>query len=333
MRSKLHKILAEDNVELGLHEWTPVDVRYRFPILFIHGFAQNHFSWDGKNGGLAPELTKKGIHTFAIDLRGSGYSRLKKLFYNYTFEDFVSKDVQASVNFIRKLGYDRLIIGGHSLGGIVSYAWAVQNPDTIAGIITFGSPIIFGKGVPIMRFFGRVTVAIGKFPASKLIYLVWPREVAMKILGILGVVGAPFMRYKSIVKIAPLYPSYTRNFESIYDFYEKLVRGFDFSSPRLFTQILRWAGEGKITSFDGRIDFTKEFEKIKSPLLVFAGTLDKLAPPESVKPILKIAQSKIKIYKEYEVGHLDIIEGKFAKTQISQDIEDFVKLVEEETQI
>jgi esterase/lipase len=82
--------------------------------------------------------------------------------------------------------------------------------------------------------------------------------------------------------------------------------------------------EEKITSCDGKINFTEEFRKINMPVFAIAGTLDKLAPPESVKPIFDIISSQIKHYREYEAGHLDIIEGKLAKEVISKDVVDFL---------
>jgi esterase/lipase len=92
---------------------------------------------------------------------------------------------------------------------------------------------------------------------------------------------------------------------------------------------LLWVHDGKITSYDGTINFTEEFKKIKVPIFAIAGKLDKLAPPESVKPILDIVSSEKKIYKEYDAGHLDLIEGKLAKTQIVDDIEDFLRKIKD----
>jgi hypothetical protein len=87
----------------------------------------------------------------------------------------------------------------------------------------------------------------------------------MKVLGFFGLFGVPLMRYSHILKVAPLYPSYTRNFESLYDFWEKLVLGFEQTSPRLLVQLLLWVYDRKITSYDGTINFTEEFKKNKCP--------------------------------------------------------------------
>jgi pimeloyl-ACP methyl ester carboxylesterase len=322
---QLHSLITSDGVRVGVLEWIPKDKRFPYPVLLVHGYAQNNLSWHGRNSGIAPSLSQNGFHTFAIDLRGSGYSKLSKLRYDYTFDDFVFKDVEEAVQFLKaKTRSQKVVLAGHSLGGIVSLAYASQKPENVFAIITFGSPIYFGRGVPVMKFFGNLYASISKLPVSKIIPLIWYRENFMKILGFFGLFGVPLMLNKKILKISPLYPSYTRNFESPYDFWEKLVKGFDTTSPKLLFQILRWIYEEKITSYDGKINFTDEFKKIAQPVFIIAGVLDKLAPPESVKPVLDIVSSQVKFYKEYEAGHLDLIEGKLAKTQILRDVVDFL---------
>ncbi|MDT7908305.1 MAG: alpha/beta fold hydrolase, partial [Candidatus Calescibacterium sp.] len=234
-----HSLIAGDRVKIGVIEWRPEKKKYPYPILLIHGYAQNNLSWYGKSGGIAPELSKRGFHVFAVDLRGSGLSRLKKIRYDYTFEDFVFKDIDTAVSFIKARTLSpKVILGGHSLGGICSYAYTSWKQENVFSVITFGSPVFFGKGVLAMQIFGKMVGFAKNIPLSHLVYFFWPREVFMKVLGFFGLFGVPLMRYSHILKVAPLYPSYTRNFESLYDFWEKLVLGFEFSSPRLLVQLL-----------------------------------------------------------------------------------------------
>lgn len=322
---EVHHVKTHDGLRIGVLEWEPNRSIYKYPILLIHGFAQNNLSWHGKNGGLAPVLKDKGFHVFSVDLRGSGYSRMRRLYYNYTFEDFVFKDIDSAVAFIMsKVGVDKVVLAGHSLGGICSYVFSSFFPDKVHAILTFGSPVHFGRGVGEIQFLGRLVKILRKIPFSSLVYYFWPREFGMKVMGMFGLVGIPLMMNREILKVSPLYPSYTRNFESAWDFCEKLVKGFEFTSPRLLVQLLSWSAYKRIISFDGKIDYTRRFKDISVPLFALAGTLDKLAPPVSVKPILDMISSSLKVYKEYEAGHLDLIEGKLAKTKIADDIEYFL---------
>ncbi|MCS7214095.1 MAG: alpha/beta hydrolase [Candidatus Calescibacterium sp.] len=323
---QIHYVSAPDEVRLGILEWKPDNQNYKYPILLIHGFAQNNLSWHGRNGGIAPTLCSKGFHVFCLDLRGSGYSRLRKLYYDYTFDDFVFKDMESAFLFITtRTGVDKIVLGGHSLGGICSYAYSAFFPQKVQTVITFGSPVHFGRGVQTIQLLGRLASFMKKVPFSHLIYYFWPREFGMKLMGMFGLVGVPLMMNRRILKFSPLYPSYTRNFESAWDFWEKLVGGFEFTSPRLLVQLLLWSAQRKITSFDGSINYTEKFKNITSPLFALSGILDKVAPPKSVKPIVDIVSSKVKEYKEYVAGHIDLVEGKLAKGKISDDVEKFLR--------
>lgn len=325
---KVYHIDIYDGLRIGVLEWVPRKQSYEFPILLVHGFAQNNLSWHGKSGGLATTLCEKGFHVFSVDLRGSGYSKIRKLYYTYTFDDLVFKDICYSVDFIRSKTKKELVLLGHSLGGICCYVFSAFFPESVKAIITFGSPVEFGKNNRYMRFLAKIAKKLGLFSPDSLVYYVWPREFGVKVLGFIGLFGVPLMRYKTLLELTPLYPSYVRNFESVWDLWEKLIMGFEFSSPKLFVQILRWVDEGGITSFRGLVDYTERLREINAPLFAAAGKLDKIAPPESVKPIVDIVSSPVKIYKEYEVGHIDLVEGKVAKNKIADDVEKFLRDLE-----
>lgn len=322
---EVHRVETEDRVELGVLEWSPPRVLYGYPVLLVHGFSQNNLTWHGRSGGIAPELCKRGFHVFSLDLRGSGYSRLKKLYYDYTLEDLVFKDLRTAVSFIgNRTGKDKIVLVGHSLGGICSYVFSSFFGRDVWAIITLGSPVYLGDGVRIIRVVGTFVRNISRIPLSSLVYHIWPREFAMKVLGFVGLFGFPLMRSKRVLRTVPLYPAYSGNFDSLWDFWEKFVKGFDFSSPRLFVQMLRWAAERRITSADGKIDYTEKFRSITVPLFSSAGTLDRIAPPESVRPIIELVSSSVKLYKEYEAGHLDLVEGRLARKVVVSDIESFL---------
>jgi pimeloyl-ACP methyl ester carboxylesterase len=125
-----HSVITSDGVKIGIMEWRPDVKSFRYLLVLIHGYAQNNLSWHGRSGGLAPELQKMGFHVFSVDLRGSGLSRLKKIRYDFTFDDFVFKDVKEVVDFIRaKEKVDKVVLAGHSLGGIVSYSFSAFFPE------------------------------------------------------------------------------------------------------------------------------------------------------------------------------------------------------------
>ena len=334
VRKQVHFIPTSDGRKIGIVEWIPEKKVLPYPLLFVHGYSQNHLTWDGVKGGIAHSLAEKGVHVFAVDLRGSGYSRFLGPYY-FTFEDFIQKDIPAAYFLLRVKGYTKFVIAGHSLGGTVSYVWASQNPDKVLTVITFGSPVFYGKGVPLMRALGKIVFKLrerrgfGEDIITDIFKILVPKEPFMKAGGIVGISAYPIVKLKLIFNIWPLFPSYPRNFEGFAEYFEKLGPGFDFSSIKLLAQVLTWAGSWKILSWDGKINWQDEFHKITQPVLVIAGKLDKLAPPESVKPIENFVNSRILEYMEWDAGHLDIVEGKLARGEIADAVFNFLRKVAE----
>ncbi|CDZ79528.1 acetoin dehydrogenase E2 subunit dihydrolipoyllysine-residue acetyltransferase [Candidatus Rubidus massiliensis] len=97
------------------------------PILLIHGFLHNSSAWVW----FRRQLIKQGFtNIFTINL-GYPFS---------TMEEFASK-VKDLRNDISQICDDnRLILIGHSMGGIVAAQSALDKPEGIEKIITIGSP-------------------------------------------------------------------------------------------------------------------------------------------------------------------------------------------------
>lgn len=94
------------------------------PLVLIHGANGNIRDW---TFSMVRRLTNR-YRVIAIDRPGHGYS-------DRAPENGASPMVQAAVmaKTARALGADRAIIAGHSWGGAVATAWALQEPDQVAG--------------------------------------------------------------------------------------------------------------------------------------------------------------------------------------------------------
>ena len=95
------------------------------PILFIHGLgAQFH--------QFRHPLFKRlegDFHLVALDRPGSGYSVRAR-----GASAGVSEQARVIVHFMEKLGLEKPLVVGHSLGGTVALAMAIEHPDKIAGL-------------------------------------------------------------------------------------------------------------------------------------------------------------------------------------------------------
>ena len=131
------------------------------PLLMLHGLtgAKEDFGdwWD--------QLAERGWHVVAPDLRGHGASDHPPRTQDYTLELFEA-DVLALVD---DLGWDRFVLLGHSMGGMISQAIAVDHPDRLDGLVLMDTVAdassLEGGGAQmlvlkvVMRLFGMKALA------------------------------------------------------------------------------------------------------------------------------------------------------------------------------
>src|ERR1700733_12523088 len=104
-----HRIVGGGRVQLHAREWGKVDAP---PILFIHGWSQNHLCWARQyESALADEL-----RLVAYDLRGHGMSEAPPGPRHSTDGKLWADDVAA---IIEELGLGRPVLVGWSYGAFV----------------------------------------------------------------------------------------------------------------------------------------------------------------------------------------------------------------------
>ncbi len=108
-RMKVHAVRGGGGLRLHVREWGKADGP---PILFIHGWSQNHLAWARQyDGPLASEF-----RLVAYDLRGHGMSEAPTEPGHYTDGKLWAEDVAA---IIEELHLDRPVLVGWSYGGFV----------------------------------------------------------------------------------------------------------------------------------------------------------------------------------------------------------------------
>lgn len=114
-------------------------------MLFVHGMTGN-FALTKLKVAAAESIVKNGGAFFSFNTRGHDISSLikkkKKYFVagtNYErFEDS-AKDIGGAISVLRKLGYKKFILAGHSTGcqKILYYQWKKKNGDVL-GMLLIG---------------------------------------------------------------------------------------------------------------------------------------------------------------------------------------------------
>ncbi len=124
-RMKVHAVRGGGDLRLHVREWGKADGP---PILFIHGWSQNHLCWAKQyESALADEF-----RLVAYDLRGHGMSEAPLEPEHYTDDKLWADDVAAIIDELR---LDRPVLVGWSYGSFVICDYVrAYGQDRIAAI-------------------------------------------------------------------------------------------------------------------------------------------------------------------------------------------------------
>ena len=108
------------------------------PIALLHGLtATRRYVVHGSKA-----LPRAGYRTVSYDARGHGESDPAPPGTGYSYPD-LARDAEALVDAVA--GQGRVVLAGHSMGAHTAAAYALQNPDRVAGLVAVGPA---ARGVP-----------------------------------------------------------------------------------------------------------------------------------------------------------------------------------------
>ena len=134
MKPKSFHVPGSDGSRIHLLQWS----REGVPVLLVHGFGNEAHIWED----FAPAVADT-YQVLAMDLRGHGDSSWdEQARYDYADHE---RDLEA---VITGLGFERLVLVGHSLGGRVCIRYAAAHPEQIAGLVIVDSaPELDPRGI------------------------------------------------------------------------------------------------------------------------------------------------------------------------------------------
>lgn len=309
-----------DGWALALH-------RYHVPaagapaVILCAGYGCNrHFIDFDERYSLARYLARRGFDAWVVELRGRGMSHpLRGCQHpkSWTFDDLVRIDVPAAVQFVQqRVGHRRLCWIGHSMGGMVIYAYLglARDEGLLAAAVTLAAPVSF----PPMA--SQLTRQLGEL----LLALPFPERIPQR--AVLGVLWHLVGRTRALdIGMNP--NNVDRALVGV------ALRRSICNVPRAkLRQLSAWALRGAFASCDGTIDYRQNLRHVHTPVLAVAGACDRLAPPENVgiaHDLLASARKRLVVlgraqHFSTDYGHVDSVFGRQAPDEVYPQIADWV---------
>jgi pimeloyl-ACP methyl ester carboxylesterase len=124
------------------------------PILLVHGYAADSQDWLWH----IPGLVRAGYRVIAPDLRGHGHSSAPES--GYRPED-TAGDL---VRLLDRLGIERVVAIGHSMGGMVVTALAVEHPERVRALVCVDPA--YGLPQEVAQFMPSMVEGLDKDPVA-----------------------------------------------------------------------------------------------------------------------------------------------------------------------
>lgn len=213
-----------------------------------------------------------GVRRVGLGIRGRGLSHPTDACPRpgkWNFDDLARTDVPAAIEHVVQTTGQAVAWVGHSMGGMVLYAYLATTPDpSVWAGVTLASPVVFSAtGSRLLNVVGIWLLSV---PAVDIV----PQRA---ILGLLWWLLAPTGGLEVGM-----------NTENVDRAAVGRALRLSLSNVSRFKlqQMSQWARNGVFESADRRIDYRRALADVHTPMLVLAGSGDRVAPPDTVRRAL-----------------------------------------------
>jgi pimeloyl-ACP methyl ester carboxylesterase len=318
-RPHVHSARTRDGWWLALYRYVPRRRSHHTPVLLCHGMSSNRWDMDGPGRvSLARYLVRRGYDVWVVELRGAGRSTRPTWWngkrYDWTFEDYVYHDAPAALQkVLHETGAHQVHWVGHSMGGMIAYA-LLMSPvhQKIASAVTLGSPTMSKVGDPLLDF--------GVPYRSVLRFL--PRRVP---IGTLARLGAPFAALLARVISRTINElGWCPGNGDVRLYRTLMLTAVDDLPASLLQEFARWYETKAMVDRYHMFDFTEQLERIQTPILIIAGSKDKLTPACDLEEVYRRVASRDKAFQiigkqqgfAHDYSHADLVLGLHAPDDV-----------------
>lgn len=319
-QAETHRARTSDGWELALVRYRPPGPPRGLPVLLCHGISANDRNMDLDDRiSMARWFAAHGREAWTLSLRGTGRSDRPDPARGrgpIDFDAYWRRDLPAAVAHVRQAtGAPAVDFVGHSMGGMIAYAYLSQGGQGIHAAATLGSPtrLDWGTGLerPLIELAPRVTSARGTLPSA---------------LG--ASLAAPLQGWVPQNALQRLF--YQPGTSTPEAWQRLLAYGTADIAGGTALQLLPLLQRGRFTSADGALDFRADMARITTPVLVVAARLDRLA----LAPAVRDGYRALGGPREWlmitaangtrgEYGHMDLVIGERAGDEVWSKVLDF----------
>ena len=326
---------TEDGWRLGIRHIHPSQPDpSKLPVVLCHGLGLNATFWTITDDHLAQQLADRGYEVFLPDMRGSGASRKVGMVGrvnsvirqtpmleigdgDWTVDDEVRYDVPAILAFVReRTGRERVNWVGHSLGGMLMFAFLETSPEAwrVANFVGMGSTIIQAN-----------------YPQTRMLRANRGLRGLMRVIST-GRIARPMMfaRIPGLEKVDRFY--YTNenvDARTVGRFY-----GYTLENPgrNALAQLDPYLEFGRFLSADRSIDYTDRLGEVTTPVLLVAGDGDMMSDIPSTEMTHEAIASPDKTLMRFgrreghahDYGHCDLVWSRHAPREIFPSVIDWL---------
>ncbi|RMF12603.1 MAG: alpha/beta fold hydrolase [Candidatus Dadabacteria bacterium] len=320
---EVHFITTDDGWRVALSRYKPRAKKRKHPIIMCHGLGANHLGFDLRPDHSVPvHLAKQGFDVWVLDLRGSGYSERASLLsgkpFRWTFDDYLINDAPAAIDYVCKMTRSKQVHWlGHSMGGLLLYSLlALGWSDRIRSAIVTGSSLNYAGTRSDFNLYLKLvwlTDLIPGIPAGLISRLIAP---------IIGRVPNPFEKFN-------WWPD---NMDAA-DRRRLCAWALDDIPSGLLRQLATAFDPDGLKSADGTVNYFERLQDATTPVLVFAGDMDRQCPPEAAERTLdqlgNSEESRLVVLgrgygQQTHYGHIDLLVGRQAPVDVWPQLDDWL---------
>ncbi|HRP70507.1 MAG TPA: alpha/beta fold hydrolase, partial [Turneriella sp.] len=305
-------------------------------LLMLPGFFCNRSIMDR----LAKEMAlEHGYPVFTLDIRGRSTETLPQKRFNnnhWSVDNYIWEDFPAALHWLKETHPGKkVVVYGHSMGGMIPLFYsgaydrygksqarnlAIKPESIIDGIVTITSPIyvrIAAQSTWFNMFRNSAKLLTNNVFADSIMKLL-DYTLATTVGGI--DLNKFFTFLNSIsASVRTLSFDVTYRLPTIKEFvgYEQITPPewyflmedvFCEESTLVISQFIRSLIDGdNFTSIDKKINYTLELNNLEIPHFTVVGSIDEIAPPDTVRQGHLAGKSPKNKIAEYKQGHLGII--------------------------